>query len=192
MMKETIAVLASGTGTNFQSIIDAIAKGSLNVTVGMLISDRPGVLALSRAVRAGIPATVIDRREYGEKLSDAILASLPPETTLIVLAGVLSILKGDILERYRGRIINLHPSLLPRHGGAGMYGIRVHEAVLAAGDAESGCTIHFVDEGTDTGPILLQRSLPVEEGDTPESLAYRIAGLEHEAIVDGIRRVLKV
>ncbi|MFP4153967.1 MAG: phosphoribosylglycinamide formyltransferase [Alkalispirochaeta sp.] len=189
-MKETIVVLASGTGTNFQAIIDAVAMGTLDVTIGMLITDRPGVLALSRAVRAGIPATVIDRREYRERLSDAILATIPPETALIVLAGFLSILKGEILQRYRGRIINLHPSLLPRHGGAGMYGSRVHEAVLAAGDAESGCTIHVVDEGTDTGPILLQRSLSVEEGDTPETLARRIAVLEHEAIVDGIRTVL--
>ncbi|MFP4209754.1 MAG: phosphoribosylglycinamide formyltransferase [Alkalispirochaeta sp.] len=189
-MKETIVVLASGTGTNFQAIIDAVAMGTLDVTIGMLITDRPGVLALSRAVRAGIPATVIDRREYRERLSDAILATIPPETALIVLAGFLSILEGEILQRYRGRIINLHPSLLPRHGGAGMYGSRVHEAVLAAGDAESGCTIHVVDEGTDTGPILLQRSLSVEEGDTPETLARRIAVLEHEAIVDGIRTVL--
>lgn len=189
-MKETIVVLASGAGTNFQAIIDAVAMGTLDVTIGMLITDRPGVLALSRAVRAGIPATVIDRREYRERLSDAILATIPPETALIVLAGFLSILEGEILQRYRGRIINLHPSLLPRHGGAGMYGSRVHEAVLAAGDAESGCTIHVVDEGTDTGPILLQRSLSVEEGDTPETLARRIAVLEHEAIVDGIRTVL--
>jgi len=190
-MKETIVVLASGTGTNFQAIIDAIATGALNVTVGMLVTDRPGVLALSRAIRAGIPATVIDRREYGENLSNAILATIPPETRLIVLAGFLSILNGEILQRYRGRIINLHPSLLPRHGGAGMYGARVHEAVLAARDAESGCTIHYVDEGTDTGPVLLQRSLPVEEGDTPETLARRIAVLEHEAIVDGIRTALE-
>ncbi|MFW5795957.1 MAG: formyltransferase family protein, partial [Alkalispirochaeta sp.] len=91
-MKETIVVLASGTGTNFQAIIDAVAMGTLDVTIGMLITDRPGVLALSRAVRAGIPATVIDRREYRERLSDAILATIPPETALIVLAGFLSIL----------------------------------------------------------------------------------------------------
>jgi phosphoribosylglycinamide formyltransferase-1 len=106
---------------------------------------------------------------------------------LIVLAGFLSILAGAILKEYSGRIINIHPALLPRFGGQGMYGERVHRAVLAAGETESGCTVHIVDAGTDTGPILLRRKVPVLPGDTPETLAGRIQKEEHVAIVEGVK-----
>ncbi len=187
-----IAVLASGGGTNFQAIVEAIRSGSLPVSVALLISDRTDATILHRAADAGVPTAVVDRRTHGSGLSDQILKLLPRDVELIVLAGFLSILRGDLLRRFHGRIINLHPSLLPRHGGPGMYGINVHRAVIASGDDESGCTVHIVDEGTDTGPIVLQRRLPVLSDDTPERLAARIAPLEHEAIVAAIRTVLKM
>ncbi|MDR0758781.1 MAG: phosphoribosylglycinamide formyltransferase, partial [Treponema sp.] len=110
---------------------------------------------------------------------------------LIVLAGFLSILEGGIVDEYAGRIINLHPALLPKYGGAGMYGERVHRAVLAAGEAESGCTVHLVDAGTDTGPVLLQRRVPVLAGDTAETLAERIHGEEHIAIVEAVMLMIQ-
>jgi phosphoribosylglycinamide formyltransferase-1 len=110
---------------------------------------------------------------------------------LIVLAGFLSILEGDIIREYAGRILNLHPSLLPKFGGEGMYGERVHRAVLDAGETESGCTVHLVDAGTDTGPILLQRRVPVLPGDSPSSLAERIHGEEHTAIVEAARMLIE-
>lgn len=185
-----IVVLASGGGTNFQAIVDAVAAGNLDVEVALLITDRPDVPVLDRARVAGVPTHVLNRREFRTGLSDAILAAVPAGTELIVLAGFLSILRGDILSQFRHRIINLHPSLLPRHGGPGMYGMRVHQAVLQAGDAESGCTVHFVDAGTDTGPIILQRQLAVTATETPETLQARVARLEHEAIVAGIRAAL--
>ena len=185
-----LVVLAGGGGTNFQAILDAIKHDAFPATVSLVISDRPGAGVLLRASREGIPAMVIDRKEHGTALSDRILHTIPADTDLIVLAGFLSILKGELLERYNGRIINLHPSLLPRHGGAGMYGIHVHRAVINAGDTESGCTVHYVDGGTDTGPVILQRRVPVLSMDTPESLAARIAPVEHEALVAGIRRAL--
>jgi phosphoribosylglycinamide formyltransferase-1 len=186
-----IVVLASGGGTNFQAIVDAVAAGTLNVDVGLLITDRPDIPVLGRAHAAAVPSQVLDRREHGARLSDAILAAVPAGTELIVLAGFLSILEGAILTHYGNRIINLHPSLLPRHGGAGMYGMRVHQAVLEAGDTESGCTVHFVDAGTDTGPVILQRKLAVAPTDTPATLQARVAVLEHDAIVAGIRNALE-
>jgi phosphoribosylglycinamide formyltransferase-1 len=110
---------------------------------------------------------------------------------LVVLAGFLSILAGKIIEKYSGRIINLHPALLPKFGGDGMYGEKVHRAVLEAGEKESGCTVHLVDAGTDTGPILLQRKVPVLQGDTPDSLAERIHKEEHIAIVEAVRMMVE-
>ncbi len=187
---QKVVVLASGEGTNFQAIVDATKTGSLSAAVSLVISDRPGAGVLLRASREGIPAMVFDRKEYGPELSDRILEAVPADTDLIVLAGFLSILTGSLLVRFHRRIINLHPALLPRHGGPGMYGIHVHRAVIDKRDPESGCTVHYVDEGTDTGPIILQRRVPVLSTDTPETLAERIVPLEHEAIVAGIRHAL--
>ncbi len=138
------------------------------------------------------PDRNIPRDERRQELSDRIL--MLAETyniDLIVLAGFLSILKGDIVRRYSGRIINLHPSLLPKFGGDGMYGGRVHRAVLDAGEKESGCTVHLVDAGVDTGPILLQRRVPVLSGDTPDTLAERIHEQEHIAIVEAVKLMVE-
>ena len=180
-----ILVLVSGGGSNLQALIDAQAAGALNGgEIAAVVSDRKGVFALERARAAGIPAFELQR---GQELSDQILGVCrEKEIGLVVLAGFLSILSGLILEEYSGRIINLHPALLPKFGGNGMYGKHVHRAVLAAGETESGCTVHLVDAGTDTGPILLQRRLPVLPGDTPESLAGRIHKEEHIAIVEAV------
>jgi len=184
--------LVSGGGTNFQALLDAENAGKLGPgRLAVAVSDRPGAYALERAKRRGIPVYIIepDKRLPKDKrrieLSDQICrVAREHNVSLIVLAGFLSILAGKILRYYDGRIINLHPSLLPKYGGMGMYGERVHRAVLQAGETESGCTIHVVDSGTDTGPIILQRTVPVLPGDTPDALAERIHAQEHIAIVE--------
>lgn len=194
-----ILVLASGNGTNLQALIDAQAAGALNGgRITQVISDRRGVYALERAKAAGIPTLVIEmdknasREMRRNSLSELILRLCrEKEIGLIVQAGFLSILTGDVLETYSGRIINLHPALLPKFGGEGMYGEKVHRAVIAAGETESGCTVHLVDSGIDTGPILLQRKVPVLPGDTPGSLAERIHGEEHIIIVEAVIMMLK-
>lgn len=192
-----ILALVSGTGTNLQALIDAERAGRLGLgRIVAVISDRAGVYALDRASAAGIPALTelpgrdVPRAERRRELSDRILriaGSYGAE--LIILAGFLSILEGELIRTYAGRIINLHPSLLPQFGGEGMYGERVHRAVLAAGERESGCTVHLVDAGADTGKILLQRRVPVLAGDTAETLAERIHTEEHIAIVEAAVRM---
>jgi phosphoribosylglycinamide formyltransferase-1 len=183
-----ILVLVSGNGTNLQALLDAEKD-----RITAVLSDRSNAYALERARAAGIPAFVekpnfsLPKPKRRRELSDRILRLCRErEIGLVVLAGFLSILAGALLEEYSGRIINLHPALLPRFGGEGMYGERVHRAVLAAGETESGCTVHLVDAETDTGPILLQRKVRVLPGDTPETLAERIHGVEHIAIVEGV------
>ena len=183
-----IAVLVSGAGTNLQALLDASARGELNCRVVKVISDRSGAYAIERARQAGVSAEVVSRRLYGPALSDHILAALPPEVDIIVLAGFLSILTGRILREFEGRILNVHPALLPDFGGKGMYGRNVHRAVLVAGATESGCTVHVVDAGTDTGPVVLQTRVPVEATDTPESLADRVRSVEHDTLITGLRR----
>jgi phosphoribosylglycinamide formyltransferase-1 len=194
-----IMVLVSGGGTNLQALLDAEKSGKLgNGKIALVVSDRREAYALERATSAGIATIVaepdkkIPKTERRQKLSDCIfqLANIH-SIDLIVLAGFLSILTGKIIEKYSGRIINLHPALLPKFGGDGMYGERVHRAVLDAGETESGCTVHLVDAGTDTGPILLQRTVPVLPGDTADSLAERIHKEEHIAIVEAIRMMVE-
>ncbi|MDR3122564.1 MAG: phosphoribosylglycinamide formyltransferase [Treponema sp.] len=187
-----ILVLVSGDGTNLQALIDAEKEGRLEPGhIAAVISDRSGAYALERARAAGISASIetpnrgLPAGTRRRELSDRLLrAARRMDAGLIILAGFLSIVEGDILNAYEGRILNIHPSLLPKYGGAGMYGERVHRAVLAAGEQESGCTAHLVDAGTDTGPILLQRKVPVLPGDTADSLSERIHGEEHIAIVE--------
>ena len=198
-MSNSILVLVSGGGTNLQALIDAQKRGELgNGRIAAVISDRDGVYALERAKEAGIPAFVekpdsaLPKPERRREFSDRILSFCrEKEIGLIVHAGFLSILAGDIIDAYTGRIINLHPALLPKFGGQGMYGGHVHQAVLEAGETESGCTVHLVDAGTDTGPILLQRKVPVLSGDTSESLAERIHKEEHIAIVEAVKIMIR-
>ncbi|MDR2071742.1 MAG: phosphoribosylglycinamide formyltransferase [Treponema sp.] len=187
-----ILVLVSGNGTNLQALIDAEKSGRLGAgKIDAVISDREEAYALKRALAAGIPFFVeapdrsLPKEKRRRDLSDRILKRAQErEAALIILAGFLSILEGNIIDAFQGRIINLHPSLLPKFGGPGMYGERVHQAVLDAGEKESGCTVHLADAGTDTGPVILQRKVPVIPGDTPASLAERIHKEEHSALVE--------
>jgi phosphoribosylglycinamide formyltransferase-1 len=194
-----ILVLVSGSGTNLQALIDAEKQGRLSPgrIVGV-VSDRGEAFALKRAAAAGFPALTepvnrrLPREERRGELSRRILGIARERNIgLIVLAGFLSILEGELIQAYGGRIINLHPSLLPKFGGEGMYGLRVHQAVLEAGEKESGCTVHLVDAGTDTGPILLRRKVPVFPGDTAEGLAGRIHREEHIALVEATAMMAK-
>ena len=197
--KVKIMVLVSGGGTNLQAMLDAqnngaFGSGGSGGEIVLVVSDNPKAYALERAKAAGVSAVVeepdkrITRDERRQELSDRILRLTETyNINLIILAGFLSILKGEIVRRYSSRIINLHPSLLPKFGGDGMYGERVHRAVLDAGEKESGCTVHLVDAGVDTGPILLQRKVPVLQGDTPDTLAERIHSEEHIVIVEAVK-----
>jgi phosphoribosylglycinamide formyltransferase 1 len=178
-----IAVLVSGGGTDFQSIIDAIDSGYIkNCSIEAAISDRDGIYALSRAKKNNIKTYVFDRKIYKDKISSCILNVLYGKVDLIVCAGWLSILKGDLISKFKNRIINIHPSLIPSFCGSGMYGIKVHEKVIEYGVKVSGCTVHFVDDGTDSGPIIMQRTVPVYFEDTPQTLQARILEEEHKVL----------
>ena len=172
-----VAVLASGGGTNLQALIDALHNAP-EARVAQVITNRPHAGALDRARRAGIRATVLENPDDPAEL----LAALGSDTGLVVLAGYLKLVPPAVVARFRWKMINIHPALLPAHGGAGMYGHRVHEAVLASGAAESGVTVHYVDEQFDRGPIIAQARVPVRPGDTPESLAARVLEAEHQLL----------
>lgn len=182
-----IAVLVSGGGTNLQSIIDNIKEDKLECTIDMVISDMDGAYAIKRAEENNIKAYVLNRKEYGRELSSKILNLVEDKVDLIVLAGWLSILEGDILKRFKDRIINIHPSLLPSFGGYGMYGIKVHEEAIKYGVKFSGCTVHIVDSGTDTGPIICQNIVPVYEDDNAKTLQERVLKEEHKALSEAIK-----
>lgn len=184
-----IAVLISGGGSNLQSILDSIDSGYLKCSISCVISDREGAFGIERARVKNIMTYIVDRKIYGNSLSDEILKIVDGKADLIVLAGFLSILKGDILKRFNGRIINIHPSLIPSFSGPGMHGIKVHEAAVNYGVKVSGCTVHFVDEGTDTGPILLQRTVCVNDDDTPESLQKKVLSEEHKALSEAVKLI---
>lgn len=191
MIQARIAVLASGGGTTLQAILDAIAAGELRAGIAAVVADRPGTGAIARAAAAGHETAVLDRRRLGADLSRAISTHLPRDVRLVVLAGFLSIVTEPLLSRFAGRMINVHPSLLPAYGGVGMYGDRVHRAVLAGGETVSGCTVHQVDAGTDTGRIILQRRVPVEPGDTVDTLRERVQREERRALVEAIATLLE-
>ena len=191
---KNIAVFASGSGSDMQSVIDACESGQINGKVVAVIASRPGIFALERAEKHNIPSKVFSVKEYGspEAKDCAIVEYLRPMgIDLIVLAGYLSIVSKPLLDVYEGRIINIHPSLIPRHCGKGMYGLHVHESVLASGDKVSGCTVHFVDSGTDTGKIIRQVTVPVEEGDTPETLQARVLVQEHKLLPQVVAELCK-
>jgi len=187
-----VGVLASGGGTNLQSIIDNCASGKIDADVAVVISDVE-CGALERARKAGIPAEHIDRRDKAryptrEAFDQAVLDSLRGhDVGLLCLAGYLRIMTHDLVDAYAGRMINIHPALLPAFGGKDMWGHHVHQAVLDYGCKLSGCTVHFVSLETDGGPIILQRAVPVEEGDTPDTLAARILPHEHALFSEAIQ-----
>jgi len=172
------AVLVSGGGTNLQAIIDAKASGLIrNAEISLVISNNPSAYALTRAKNAGIKASCIspsefDSREaFNKTLTDALIEA---EIDLVVLAGFLVIIPYEMVEKFRNRIINVHPSLIPSFCGTGCYGLKVHEKALSRGVKITGATVHFVDEGTDTGPIILQKAVEVKDGDTAEILQKRV------------------
>lgn len=173
-----VAVLVSGGGTNLQAILDAVETGRVrNAEIVAVISNNPSAFALERAKKHGIPAVCVSRKECGTKeaFDKALLEAIRESgADLVVLAGCLVVIPESIIQEYRGRIINIHPSLIPSFCGTGYYGLKVHEAALARGVKVTGATVHFVDEGTDTGPILLQKAVEVKEGDTPEILQRRV------------------
>lgn len=173
-----IAVLVSGSGTNLQALINACKNGKINNgRIVLVVSSKPGVLALERARLFGIETAVVERKSYSssEEYDKALLDALnEKEIDLIVLAGFLSILGPAVIEHYRNKIINVHPSLIPAFCGKGYYGLKVHEAVLAAGVKVTGATVHFVNEVPDGGPIILQKCIEVLPDDTPEILQQRV------------------
>lgn len=173
-----IAVLVSGGGTNLQAILDAIDNGTItNARVEVVISNNPGAYALERAAKKGIDHRCISPKDYESRaaFNEDLLRQLDGyQVDLVVLAGFLVVIPPEMIARYRNRIINIHPSLIPSFCGTGYYGLKVHEGVLARGVKVTGATVHFVDEGTDTGPIILQKAVAVEQGDTPEILQRRV------------------
>jgi len=177
-----VGVLVSGTGSNLQALIDACRAGAIPAEVVLVVSNVPTALALERARAGGIPAVVVDHRAYATRAAfeAALRGALEAHRVqLVCLAGFLRILSPDFVAAFSGRIMNIHPALLPAFGGKGMYGERVHRAVLASGARQSGCTVHFVTEVPDGGPIIASAMVPVEAGDTPATLAARVARAEH-------------
>ncbi|MCR4605475.1 MAG: phosphoribosylglycinamide formyltransferase [Eubacterium sp.] len=173
-----IAVCVSGGGTNLQAIIDKVADGTItNTEIALVISNKPGAYALERAKTAGIATAVVepkafpDREAFGQAMIDTLNDA---GIELVVLGGYLVILPENLVKAFEGRMINIHPSLIPSHCGDGYYGLKVHESVLKRGNKVTGATVHFVDEGTDSGPIILQKAVDVHEGDTPEALQKRV------------------
>lgn len=175
---KNIVVLVSGGGTNLQALIDAENRGEIpSGKISCVISSKPGVYALERAQKAGIPSRVIDRKLYSDRgsYSQAILEALDEEKAdLVILAGFMIILDERVPKAYPNRILNVHPALIPSFCGPGFYGLKVHEAALAAGVKLTGATVHFVSEVCDGGPIILQGAVPVKYGDTPEILQRRV------------------
>lgn len=185
-----IVVLISGNGSNLQAIIDACADGRIQGQVKAVVSSNPTAYGLERATQAGIPSYWISRKQktYEQELLDCF-AQMQPD--LIVLAGYLGILSRELVQAYQGKIINIHPSLIPKYCGKGYYGIKVHQAVIAGREKESGATVHFVDQGIDTGQIIIQRAIPVLAKDSPQTLADRVLAVEHQILIEAIQAIEK-
>ncbi len=180
-----LTVLLSGSGTNFQAILDAIQSGALSdIKVIKVIADRE-CQGVNRAIDHRIDFEVVSRRR--DDFKPSFFNAIPQETDLIVCAGFLSIIPEEVIDAFPKQIINIHPSLLPKYGGKGMYGMNVHKAVIKAGETESGCTVHYVDKGIDTGDIILQKSLAVLADDTPERLQKRVLAVEHQLLPEAIQ-----
>ena len=185
-----IAVIASGGGSNLQSIIDNIENGFLNCTIEMVIGSKEGIYALERGKAKGIETFVVSRKDYGNDTSDKILKLAKERNIdLIVLAGYLSILEGNILKEYKNKIINIHPSLIPSFCGEKMYGLNVHKAAIKKGVKVSGCTVHFVNDEVDGGEIIIQKAVPVYFEDTAEVLQKRILKEEHKILPLAIKYI---
>lgn len=193
-MKLRLGFLASHGGSNVQAILDACREGRLDAEPCVVISNNSDAMVLDRAMAARIPAFHLSSHVHPEaaRLDEAILATLEKHrVNLIVLAGYMKKLGPKTLARFRGRVLNIHPALLPKYGGQGMYGNHVHEAVLAAGDKESGATVHLADAEYDEGRILAQKKVSVLADDTSESLAARVLEVEHQLYAETLQRIAK-
>ncbi|HLV20625.1 MAG TPA: phosphoribosylglycinamide formyltransferase [Polyangiaceae bacterium] len=182
-----LGILVSGTGTNLQAILDAVSEGRLDARVKLVISNKPGVRALERARQAGVPARVLphadypDRASYDRALIEALRAA---SADWIVLAGFMRVLSSEFVEHFAGRIVNIHPSLLPAFPG-----VRAQRQALEYGAKVTGCTVHFVDAGVDTGPIILQRAIEIHDDDDEARLSARLLEQEHQALVEALSRI---
>jgi len=185
-----VAVLVSGEGTTLEGLAALAVGGHLPIRICLVVSDRPNIPAIERARRRGIPTAVLPTRGADPNAwSDRLTKELEEKgVELVVLAGYLSILPNRWVDRWAGRAVNIHPALLPRHGGPGMYGMRVHKAVLAAGEAETGATVHVVTNDVDGGPIVAQERMAVFPNDTPESLRVRLHPIEVALLASTLRR----
>lgn len=188
-----ISVLVSGGGTNLQSVIDSVGAGTIpNAKIVCIISSNGKAYAIERGKKHNIKTFIIgkeqiqDPKERTEKIIETLKNA---ETDLVVLAGYMSILRPELVKAFAGKIINIHPSLIPKFCGEGFYGKKVHQAVINAGEKESGATVHFVDEGVDSGPIILQKKVPVMEGDTADILAARVLEVEHQILTEAINKI---
>jgi formyltetrahydrofolate-dependent phosphoribosylglycinamide formyltransferase len=187
-MTVRLAVLISGTGRTLQNFVDLIDAGKLDASISVVVASRRKILGVERAEKAGLPVEVVMRRDFedAESFSEEVTKAIEKyEVDLIVLAGMLPLYLFP--GRWAGRVLNVHPGLLPKYGGKGMYGHHVHEAVLAAGESESGCTVHIADHEYDNGPTVVERRVPVLPDDTPDTLAARVFEAECEAYPEAIR-----
>jgi len=185
-----IGILISGSGTNLQAIIDNINEGNIDGEIKLVISNKKDAYGLVRAKKAGIETLYLDRKEFSsdEEYNKKIMEEFTKrDVELVVLAGYLRILSKEFVQKYKNRIINIHPSLIPSFCGEGCYGELVHKMVLDYGAKITGATVHFVDEGTDTGPIILQKAVKVEDDDTVESLKEKVLKIEHELLPEAIK-----
>lgn len=187
-----IGVLISGGGTNLQAIIDNSLSKNIDGKVEIVISNKENAYGLTRARENNIDAIYLNPKEFvDERAYDLEIIRLLNEKSvdLVVLAGYLKILTGEFINKFKGRVINIHPSLIPKYCGPGYYGEKVHRAVLDGGEAYSGATVHFVDEGVDTGDIILQKKVEVYEGDSIDSLSKRVLKIEHDILVEAIKKI---
>jgi len=186
-----IAVLVSGGGSNLQSIIDTISTSKVGYDISCVIADRE-CYGIERAKKNNIETKIFDRKILKKDISKKIDEYLGDKVNLVVLAGFLSILDEEFINKRRRRIINIHPSLLPKFGGPGMFGMRIHRAVMEAKEFESGCTVHYVDAGIDTGEIIEQKKVKIEVDDTAETLQKKILVEEHKLLPKAIRKLMKI
>jgi formyltetrahydrofolate-dependent phosphoribosylglycinamide formyltransferase len=187
-MTTRLAVLISGGGTSLQNFIDKIADGSLDAEISVVVASRRNIAGIERAEKAGLHVEIVERRRFEntESFSEAVTAAIEPhDPDLVLLAGFLQMYLFP--AKYRGRVLNIHPGLLPEYGGQGMYGHHVHEAVIAARERESGCTVIVADHQYDHGPTVLERRVPVLPGDTADTLAARVFEAECEAYPEAVR-----
>ena len=190
-MKLVIGVLVSGGGSNLQSIIDAVKSGFIpDSKVAAVVSNKKDAYALERARLAGIdavfmdPKSFLDMEAYNSAVADELIKR---NVNIVCLAGYLLMIKGKLLKEFKGRMLNIHPALLPRFGGKGMYGHHVHEAVIKSGEKKSGATVHIVDEVYDHGPIVIQKTADIDKNETPETLAAKILKIEHQIYPEALK-----